>query len=277
MVFVAESESDKQSVLKPKFQHTLIEKKSTKEIVEGKMVETAEEIKEAIKKSLPLSVRHSSLAWRRGSGEFALFSIAKGIAKGFVGAETEKEEPEDEARKEPSPLSMHEVGYQNGIRLTFGMAKIPLVENSINRIHIEGFTESDINPLATFGNYSKSWITSSISVMGSEEGNRAHVDVFLLGHYYVKRPKLPSPQLSYTNNSSGETFFQKISVSLVLGIKISSDILQIQKVFIGVSLGHFLSNNLGIVVGKTYGRRNSDTDKTFHRSGEWAVGLTLIF
>lgn len=277
MVFVAESKSDEQSVLKPKYEYMPVEKKITKEKIKEKMIKTGEDIKETIIKSFPLSVRHSSLAWRSGSGEFALFSVARGIAKAFVGAAAESKEVEDRTLKETLSLKMREVSYHNGTRLTFGMAKIPLTENSINRIHIDGLSDSNINPLATFGNYSKSWITSSICVMGSEEESQAHIDMFLLGHYYVKRPRLPPPQLPYTNGASTKNFFQKISISFVFGVKISDDIFEAEGVFMGVSLGHIFSNNLGIVIGKIYRRRNNDNNKTFRRRGEWAAGLTLIF
>lgn len=101
--------------------------------------------------------------------------------------------------------------------------------------------------------------------------------MFLLGHYYVKRPRLPPPQLPYTNGSSTKNFFQKISVSFVFGVKISDDIFEAEGVFMGVSLGHIFNNNLGIVIGKIYRRRNNDNNKTFRRRGEWAAGLTLIF
>lgn len=286
MVFVAESESDKQSVTKPICKYTPLERMTKGKIVKEKTIKTDIETKEAIKKSPPLKVKLSSLEWRPASGGFFLYSIAKGIASAVGGLITESKEPAEKPGEKPLPLEMHEVGRHNGTRLTYCIVKFRLAENSINRITIEGFSDiegsSDIFPLATFGNYSSSRITSSIGMMWThldsrtatkEDISQNQVDPFVFAHFYLKRPQLPPLELP---GEPVSVFFKKVSVSLVFGTKLEEDILN--NIFIGACFGNFLFENFGIVIGKNLRLpkpNNSDDGKK--RKGYWAVGFTYIF
>ena len=276
MVFVAESVSDKKSVIEPISKWMPIERKITEKRVNECRIKTDIETKEAIKMSPPLKVRLDSLEWRAPSGEFALFSIVKGVASAFGGKMPESKEPAKEPA-EPKPLEMQSVGCHNGTRLSLGMVKFPLGENSINRISIAGFPE--IEPTATFGNYSSSHFTSSIGMMWTrlhsitetgEEVSQNQVNPFMFAHIYLKRPQLPPPRFT---GKPGRVFLNKVSVSFVIGTKLDDFL---GDIFIGASFGNFLFENIGIVIGKNFRLAKSPDDGKKGKD-HWALGFTFIF
>jgi hypothetical protein len=272
-VFVAESQSDYPSVLDPIGKYVPVEREVRERTLKEEVI-----TKEIYKETPRLSVWFSSLKKRRSSGDFALLSIAEGIAGAFVKSQKEAKEGE-EPEKADIPLNMKEVGCHKNIRLTYGMAKIAIAENSINRVQIGGL--SDVRPIATFGNYSGSFFTSSISLMltplDSETAKKENksqnlVEPFIHCHIYLKRPKLPTPrsQANQKDVKTTPTILETISVSLVVGTELSKDVFD--DIFIGGSIGHFLGP-LGIVFGRNF-RLESDSPK---RKGHWAIGLTYIF
>lgn len=286
MVFVAENKSDKKSVTVSEKSYVPQEKKIMK--MEEKK-RTYIETKESFKETDRLSVSCASLDKSASSGEFAIFSIAKGIGQAFTKSIETNKELKEKTEKEPLPLKMREVGCFEETRLAFGFVKIALAENTINRITIWGF--SNINPLATFGNYSQSWITSSICMMWTPYSKDKAEDLkikrnlfepFLLAHIYIKRPRLPRPRL--TGKSA---FFKKLSYSIVVGTRLKSldELFELKDVFIGIGLGH-ISGNVGIVIGanfKTFQEEKLNmkgevvmVDKK-KRRGNIAIGFTFIF
>jgi hypothetical protein len=289
LVFIAENEFDKQSVLEPISKYVPLERK-IKKIVKEKTSQTYTEIKESFKESYPISVSHAFLNRRPNSGEFALFSIAKGIAQAFTGLVTQSKEQEEKPEGKPVPLEMHEVGCHYFTRLTFGMAKIPLDENTINRITINGFPNTE--PVATFGNYSKSYITSSVGVMTtlissktakSEWTSPTQIDPFLLVHFYLKRPQLPSPRFP---GDLPSVWDKRFSVSFVFGTKLSDKLLDFKDIFIGAGVGHLFGNNLGFVIGFNWrslnlqepsGNSGQDNGRIIRRKCWPAIGITYIF
>jgi hypothetical protein len=286
MVFVAENKSDKKSVTISKKYYVPQEKNITK--IKGKN-KISVETKENFKETERLSVSCASLDKSASSGEFAIFSIAKGIGQAFTKSLETNKELEEKNKKKPLPLKMREVGCFKETRLAFGVVKIDLAENTINRITIWGF--SKINPTATFGNYSQSWITSSICMMWTPYSKDKAADLkikrnlfemFLLAHIYIKRPRLPCPR--FTGKSG---FFKKLSYSIVVGTRLESldTLFDLKDVFIGIGLGH-ISGNVGIVIGanfKTFQEEKLNiegkvvmVDKK-KRKGNLAIGFTFIF
>ena len=282
MVFVAENKSDKKSITVSEKSYVPQEKNITK--IKGKN-KISVETKENFKETERLSVSCASLDKSASSGEFAIFSIAKGIGQAFTKSLETNKELEENNKKEPLPLKMHEMGCFGETRLAFGQVKIALAENTINRITINGF--SNINPVATFGNYSQSLITSSICMMwtpyGSEKAdkfkdtNENVFKMFLLAHVYIKRPRLPCPRFM---GKSG--FFKKLSYSIVVGTRLESldTLFELKDVFIGIGLGH-ISGNVGIVVGANLKYMEELKDGVWvtgkKRKGNLAIGFTFIF
>ncbi|MGB8952240.1 MAG: hypothetical protein WCC06_06200 [Candidatus Aminicenantales bacterium] len=158
-----------------------------------------------------------------------------------------------------------------------GQAKIALSENTINRISLFGIKPLWI--LATFGNYSGSWLTSSIGVMGTfnhqereEDSARRRFSLApcLFGHFYLKRPRCPAPRYNHTGLT---TFINQISISLVAGTQVSNPFFE--DVFIGAGIGHF-SGSLGIVVGANFCMQKDAQGEKTHRRDFFAISLTYI-
>jgi len=215
--------------------------------------ETSNEITANIKQREPISVSNSSLDSTPGSGEFIFYSVIRSVADIFTGSQLEKpDKPEKAADIINVPLKMYEVGTAGNIRLFFGFRKIPLSENTINRITITEEIENTKNLyLATFGNYSNSLITSSIGLIGTmrrnldkEKDSPLPVDVFIFANIYLKRPQLPAPRYQ---SHFFRSYLNKLSLSLVAGTKLSNTSL-FDDLFFGISLGHIVSN-LGFAIG----------------------------
>lgn len=223
---------------------------------------------------ISLSAKYSSLEWRRPSGDFFLVSIVKAIASALGEISLEKQE-EEKKGKDPIDLNMDKLGCSGSTCLFLGIAEIPLKVNTVNRIRIIGF--DDIGPQATFGNYSRSCITSSIGMMwtrfksktDNEEEIQNLFDPFAYAHFYIKRPQLPIPQ--YSINKCFRNLWRRTSISLVVGTKIEETLLN--EVFIGASIGNLFLNSVGIVVGCNF-RKVNGIEK---RKGSFALGLTFIF
>jgi len=207
-------------------------------------------------KTKQITVHLSPLDWTRGSGEFVLLSIIRSIASvlatGLSVGTSEKAASPAEGEK-PISVPMSEVGNDGKTRLFFGIMKIPLNENTINRITVgEKRGDVDYNHLATFGNYSGSIISSSIGLMATRlerynpDSPAYSVDAFIFVHLYLKRPQMPAPR--YPNDRI-KTFRNKISWSLVAGTKLSKNLFD--DLFFGASVGHFLST-VGLVAGVNY-------------------------
>jgi hypothetical protein len=227
---------------------------------------------------ISLSAICSSLEWRRPSGDFFLFSIVKAIASALGEISLEKQAEEKKKEKDPIDLKMDKLGCYGSTCLFFGIAEIPLKANTIDRITIIGF--DDISPQATFSNYSRSRITSSIGVMwtpvksktDNEEEKLNLFDPFAYAHFYIKRPQLPIPQ--YSKNKCFRNLWRRTSISLAVGTKIGETFFD--DVFIGASIGNLFLNSLGIVVGWNFRTINGDNAKK-KRKGSFALGLTFIF
>ena len=251
-----------------------------------------------------LSAKCSSLDWRRPSGEFFLFSIVKGLV-GFLGEASIKKETanSEDDDKDAHKLNMSNLGSYGHIGLSYGRAKIPLNENTINRITISGF--DGFHPQATFGNYSSSRLTSSVGLMYTRpKDNDSENDTpdpdptstdtsidtsgekivnnneekhdfepFFFLHYYIKRPELPKRH--YNNNKFHRDIWHKLSCSILVGTKIEAPIFE--DVFVGLCFGNFLIESLGLVIGANFRSIKSLEDDKVERKKHFAVGLTYIF
>ena len=220
----------------------------------------------------------SRLEQRPGSGEFALISAVKAVAGAFAQLSVEGREPTNGEAPCSVGLELKEIGKTDSTLLCHGRAKLPLLVNTINRLRVEDL-DTTAEPQATFGNYSKSWVTSSVGLVGfclgsetarQEKANRTLVEPFLFGHIYLKRPQRPKPRL----NSIRAEFSGQISYSLVAGTSLSSDLLD--DLFFGLSVGHFLST-MGVVAGVNYRTEESPDTGEKKRKGHFALGVTFIF
>lgn len=315
MVFVAGSEPDKQNVKEAKcksspperitiektYKENIVKTEKESKVIKESMIKTETGIKDAKKESLKLSVKHTFLEQRLASGEFVLFSIAKGIAKALGSFAPETKKPGEKPKKDQYDLEMVEIGRFQKTCLSFGQVRIPLPENTMNRITIHGFKE--IVSSATFGNYSKSRLTSSIGLLWTyldsktAEDQKTYqllVEPFLFANIYLKKPKLPPPrfprhsdqrkpqstssQLSkkQTHKSSG------VSYSLILGTKIEKDVFD--DIFIGASIGHFIPDipTGGIIIGVNFRsipiqENDKVVGKKNKRHASFSIGFTFIF
>lgn len=257
-----------------------------------------DEVPKTIKYREPLSVFQSSLDSRPGSGEFILYSVIRSIANIFSGEAIEKAEKSERAADIKNiPLRMYLVGSDNksNTNLYFGiLIKTPIYENTINRFTVQEEYVNNEDPhqnikkmhLATFGNYSSSYVTSSIGLMGtflkselikSETGviksSRTPLDAFIFAHIYLKRPQIPPPR--YQENAN-KNCLKKISFSIAVGTKISTSLFD--DLFFGVSVGHFYST-VGVVAGVNYRTTTlvGDDDKIRKkRKLYFSLGLTLM-
>ncbi len=255
------------------------------------------EVVETIKYREPLSISQSSLESRPGSGEFILTSVLRTIANIFSGMSIEKAEKAERAADIVNiPLRMYLVGSDKSgkIKLYFGLLKTPISENTINRFTVQEEYGNNDDPhqnrkkmyLATFGNFSGSYVTSSIGLMttivkseiiktesGVTKSSRTPLDPFLFAHVYLQRPKLPRPR--YQQNSH-QAFYKKLSFSIVAGTKISTSLFD--DLFLGASVGHFYST-VGIVAGINFRTVTILVDKDQIRKKRklcFSLGLTLM-
>ena len=287
MVFVAEKKGQKNTVSKK-----VEEKETSGKITEtdknevDKPVSKVSESTTIIKQRDPLFVHQSFLDYRKGAGEFFVASMAR-LAAAIFTKETIKEGEEAKKGEETpdKPMKLQKVGTHADTDLYFGYVKIPIYENTINRITVEedyGDGEVDRH-LATFGNYSASRITSSVGAVGTfikageTEPSCFPMEVFAFGHYYLfnKRPKLPSP---HDQRGWLCKYWNEMSVSLVAGTNLTLDKGLFKDLFVGVGVGHIVST-AALVAGVNFrAPRNADGSlKSGEREFHWCVGLTFIF
>jgi len=275
MVFVAEDTVKLKEIEKPKRPYKKVQKKTSYKIFTDSMrvsVDTAQQ--EIFVPSETRSVVLCPLDRRMGSGEFALLSMVKMLASAILGGPFASWEKGKSPQDTSFPLEIDLVGCCGSTCLYFGMEKIPLEENTIDRIRIKGLGTK--MPHATFGNYSPSWVTSSIGIMqtfldkktSEEDGvQQTLVRPFIFGHLYFKRPQRPKPRL---NNPCAE-FWRKTSVSFAFGTRLSTDDL-FDDLFIGVGWGHWMST-FGVVCGINF--RTSGVNQS-KRKGHFALGMTFM-
>jgi len=275
MVFVAEDTANKIGTEKPKKPYKRVQKKTSYKILTDSMrvfVDTAQQ--EIFVPSETRSVVLCPLDRRMGSGEFALLSVVKMLSSAILGGTFAGWEEGVSPQDTSFSLEIDSVGYYDSTCLYFGRAKIPLEENTIDRIRIKGLGTK--MPQATFGNYSPSWVTSSIGIMetfldkktSKQEGvHQTLVKPHIFGHLYLKRPQRPKPRL---NNPCTE-FLRKTSVSFVFGTRLSTDDL-FDDLFIGIGWGHWMST-FGFVSGVNF--RTSEINRS-KRKGHFAVGMTFM-
>ena len=157
------------------------------------------------------------------------------------------------------------------------LCKLPLHENTINRVHVQT-DKSDTATvyLSTFGNYSPSWITSSVGFLTSfpcccreKEKSTVYpvVDPFLFGHLYLKRPQQPKPRL----NDACREWRRQLSISFAVGTRLSDKLFE--DLFVGGSVGHMLGK-LGLVAGVNF--RMVEDEDTAKRRCHLSFGLTYI-
>lgn len=221
-------------------------------------------------------VHLAPLDQRASSGEFALFAAIRIMAKVFLGETVVGREEKGSPADTLVPVRMHYVGEDGTACLYYTLAKLPLRENTINRITIGGIGEE--KHLATFGNYSPSWFTTSIGVMSTFVGQQTScedsiqdplVESFIFGHFYIKkRPQRPKPRF----NDAWKEFRKRISVSLVVGTRLT-DTHFFDDWFLGVGLGHVIST-VAVVGGVNFRKSTSHNVK---RKGHPAFGITFMF
>jgi len=283
MVFVAEKEGQKHSASKK------VEEEETSQRVTDKS-ETEKPFKRTyqsttvVKKRAPLSVHQSSLDYKPGSGEFFLSAMVR-----FAVAAISKQslEKSDEAKKgediPDKPLKLQMVGKHGDTNLYFDYVKIPIYENTINRVTVQEDYGDDrvYRHVATFGNYSASRITTSVGAVGTLVPATATVpsarpiEAFAFAHVYIKRPSLPAP---HYQNQLLKGYWDRVSLSLVLGTRLAFDSALFKDIFVGGGMGHFLGP-IAFVVGVNFRTpRDAAGGLTEQkRRGHFCAGLTFLF
>jgi hypothetical protein len=283
LVFVAEDTCEPNSV------STSIEEKDPAKTIKitKELSKETQELSTQVKKRDPLFVHQSSIDYRGGSGEFIVSAMARTLAAVLGGKDIEKGEEAKKGEDIPDkPIKLYEIGKSGVTKVFFGYVKIPVYENTINRITVEeNYGDNKVfRHIATFGNYSSSVITTSIGIMGSflekveeDEDKRTPVNAYLLGHIYIKRPRLPSAHYQKKFNR----LLEKSSFSIVAGTRISTSLFD--DLFIGVCAGHLLST-IGIVVGASFRTPKTvpapatpSTPTGDKRTAGLCAGLTFIF
>jgi len=258
--------------------------------IEKSVVETSgktDEVTKTIKYREPLSVSQSSLDSRASSGEFILYSAIKSIGKAFSSVAIEKSERTPDIVN--VPLRMFLVGSDNAkTNLYFGFMKTALFENTINRFTIQEDYGNNEDPhqnkknmhLATFGNYSSSYITSSIGLMftrqkaevqNNEKDNRYLVDPFVFAHLYLKRPQLPGPRFQ---NSPAKKSWKEFSFSFVVGTKISDPLFE--DLFTGICVGQIFGVSSVVGVNWRTTTEANDGEKIKKRKPRFTIGVAFV-
>ena len=283
MVFVAEKEGQEHSASKK------VEEEETSQRVTDKS-ETEKPFKRTyqsttvVKKRAPLSVHQSSLDYRLSSGEFFLSAMVKLAVAAISKQSWEKS---DEAKKgediPDKPLKLQKVGKHGDVNLFFDYVKIPIYENTINRITVqEDYGDDSVyRHVATFGNYSASRVTTSVGAVGTIVPATATVpsarpiEPFAFAHVYIKRPSLPVPH--YQNQPLRE-YWDRVSLSLVLGTRLVFDSALFKDIFVGGGIGHFLGP-IAFVAGVNFRTpRDAAGNLTEQkRRGHFCAGLTFVF
>lgn len=217
----------------------------------------------------------SALEQKQSSGEFALISALRLIAEACSGKNFESKKESELKNEINKKAKIIELGKYDKTTLYYMFFKFPLHENTINRVHVWG-NNSNNTCQAIFGNYSPSWVTSSVGFLASyacckseKETNVLYpvVDPYLFGHLYFKRPQVPRPRL----NNTFKEWKRQISLSAVVGTKLSDKLLE--DFFMGASLGHVL-NKFSIVTGVSFHTISVNDEK--ERKTRISCGLTYM-
>jgi len=217
----------------------------------------------------------TALDQKMSSGEFAVFTVLRFIAAAFTKQALESGSKTEFYEQIQRKVKIIEIGSLADSKLYYIFCRLPLHENTINRVHVGENDKSNVC-LTTFGNYSPSWITTSIGFLMSlpssdrEKEKKAVypiVEPFLFGHLYLKRPQLPRPRL----NDGCKEWKRQISISSVIGTQISDKLME--DIFVGASLGHVL-DKLSFVIGINFRTAlNGDVKKRFRYI---SCGITFI-
>jgi hypothetical protein len=168
--------------------------------------------------------------------------------------------------------------------LFFGMQKLPLAENTINRIHVKPLKNKEA--LATFGNYSESFLAASIGIGFSwrESGdslntrivdNKAEGEPFIFSHIYVVRPQLPG----WFSNEDAIWYRKALSairvksLSLAAGAKITTDHF-LDDIFIAMGFGHLVGSG-GLIAGVNFTTLKRSGTREFYK-GEPLIGFCYL-
>jgi hypothetical protein len=236
------------------------------------------------KNYMQIPLRHSQLDYRRGIGERSVRGIIGSISS-FFGLSSDVKEQAISARDTTYVIKRWRVLYEgplydeDTVTVVYGYKKFPVLENTINGVTII-VQSRDVDLYNRFGNYSSSYIGTSIGLMGSASEkelaydsttffinhvgfqpffSRMEVEPFFFLHFYILAPKLP-PLERY-----------RASLSAVVGSKIDfpnfpSDL------FIGAGLGHIRGGSLHILAGWNISRFESQSGEFY--KGEPMFGLS---
>ena len=235
--------------------------------------------------ALGIEVRHSALAKEPVTGAFALLSLFEKIGSSIklpssaapIDATVEGKTWKVEA--EP-------VYTSEDLCLYLAYKKVPLCENTINRVRVNGFREND-RYLATFGNHSGARVTSSVGVLASfRKDNAGCADGWepevsfpdfrpaIFGHFYIFRPQMPRPR----KFKWIKRFWQGSSVSIVLGTNLSGNFMD--DCVAGICWGH-MADRIGVIAGynhkKTVCIHDQEDKERIERKPALSLGISYIF
>jgi hypothetical protein len=208
-------------------QDTLVVKKDSVKIY----VET----KKISKTKTSMEVRLERLNKRVGAGEKILSSLARTVS-GAIGVTLEAAAKQDTLPDLSIDFPLIRLTPENsGEVLYYGNIKLPLEENTINRVRVKRFGEKSV--YSTFGNYSPSYLGASIcAAFNFKDDVRAsrktmtmknlEVEPFILAHIYLLRPKLP--RMKVPDGACRESCFYKSlgplrPLSITTGFKIKTE------------------------------------------------------
>lgn len=200
-------------------------------------------------------VKHESLEHQLSPAEAVIAAV--GTAISGLGLTSPK--PPGSLSDSTYAIRMRRIGGEPKKPLYFGMQKIPMHENTINRVSIgsAGLEDLSVPPAdtsrvitkkayATFGNYSGSWIAISLgagATLNAKSDSTTYstqYDPYLFGHLYIKRPKLPQSDSTHWRGDG--------SLSLVVGTRVGGDTHFLDDPVLGVGVGHIIGS-IGLVAG----------------------------
>jgi hypothetical protein len=233
-----------------------------------------------------ISVHLAPLDQQIESGEFAVFSIIKDVVSMLKGIPLANMSEPEASKIIDDTAKVVLLGENDSTRLYYACLKLPLKNNTVNRLRL-GRMEDKWVYQTTFGNYSASWVTSSMGFLASRpkdshSGSADSTDVrdpaftpCLFAHVYLSRPLNPHPRY----NSASREFFPRISFSVVLGTNLSGSFGD--DLFVGGCIGHAISR-LGILAGINYKninyyKRSNKTLARVRREPQYSFGLSFLF
>lgn len=238
-------------------------------------------VQQEIKKP-KIYIKLSPLDYSIGGGEFVLYRLVRGIAERFLPISGEEQTEQGQIADTTILLELEKMGHtpdgSDTTYLYYAYEKIPIGENTINRVGIRNVDKKSI--YNTFGNFSDSKIATSIGLLrtsvGSEEAakNSTHnkiIDPFVFGHWYLcKRPNKPAQHV----NNWWKRCWSRISIGPVIGTKITNIDDLFDDYFVGWGIGH-LVGSAGIVVGRTF-RTTTNDDGSKSRDRFISIGLNIF-